>query len=120
MNIASGPHNRQPFRTPWTYERLIRERAIALGHAIESSTAHVYGSHLQSYLQFCKLQHFPIDPTPDTLSFYVVYMSHHIKPASVKSYLSGICNALEPNFPDIHKNRNTLLVTKSLTRMKKL
>lgn len=63
---------------------------------------------------------FPLDPTPDTLSFFVVYMSHHIEPRSVGSYLSGICDRLETYFPEARQNRNSPLVKKTLSGMKKL
>ncbi|KAL7278881.1 hypothetical protein ACG7TL_006712 [Trametes sanguinea] len=88
-----------PPRQAWTYDRLVRERAIALGYVIDKSTRLTYTSHLQSYLTFCKIHCFPIDPTIDTLSFFVVFMCHHIKPDSVDSYLSGICNQLESLYP---------------------
>jgi hypothetical protein len=112
--------DRQPPWTAWSREKLLGERAVALGHAVELSTFHTYNSHLQSYLNFCKIYDFPIDPTPDTLSFFVVFMSHHIKPASVSAYLSGICNSLEPHFPHVHAARNSSLVSRSLTGMRKL
>ncbi|THH17333.1 hypothetical protein EW146_g3442 [Bondarzewia mesenterica] len=82
----------QPARSPWTYEHLVRERAIALSSDLDKSTHASYNSHLQSYLTFCKMHAFPIAPSEDTLSFYIVYMSHHIQPNSVATYLSGICN----------------------------
>ncbi|KAI9064556.1 hypothetical protein FKP32DRAFT_1531588, partial [Trametes sanguinea] len=63
---------------------------------------------------------FPIDPTIDTLSFYVVFMCHHIKPDSVDSYLSGICNQLEPIYPDIRNNRRSSLVARTLRGCKRL
>jgi hypothetical protein len=31
-----------------------------------------------------------------------VFLSTHIKPDSVNSYLSGICRQLEAFYPDIH------------------
>ena len=116
----SASKSRQPQRVAWSREKLLRERAIALGHAIEKSTAITYSSHLKSYLNICKLHEFPIDPTPDTLSFFVVYMCHHIQPTSVDSYLSGICQSLEPYFPDVRKTRAHCLVTRSLAGCKKL
>lgn len=112
--------DRQPPRVAWSRDKLLRERAIALGHAVELSTLHTYNSHLQSYLSFCKLHHFPIDPTPDTLSFFVVFMSHHIQPASVSAYLSGICNGLEPYFPAVRAARTSSIVSRSLAGMRKL
>ena len=55
---------------------------------------------------------------PNTLSFYTVYMAHHIKLSSVDSYLSGICSKLKPFYPNVHKNHH--LVTKTLWGCKKL
>ncbi|KAJ3792003.1 hypothetical protein GGU11DRAFT_643808, partial [Lentinula aff. detonsa] len=66
------------------------------------------------------LHNFPLDPTPDTLSFFVVFMSYHIEPRSVGTYLSGICDRLEVYFPEVRMNRNSYLVKKTLTGMKKL
>ncbi|PBK80682.1 hypothetical protein ARMGADRAFT_1048921 [Armillaria gallica] len=47
------------------------------------------------------------------LSFFVIYMSYHIKPKSVDSYLSGICNQLEHYFPDVRAIRKSLLFNTS-------
>ncbi|KAF8585145.1 hypothetical protein K439DRAFT_1344119 [Ramaria rubella] len=99
--ILAGSKSRQPAWNAWTRERLIHEWAIALGHLIELSTTQTYNSHLQSYLTFVKLHELPVESTADTLSFYVIFMAHHIKPQSVGAYLSGICNTLEPHFPNL-------------------
>ena len=95
-------------------ERLIHERSILLGMAIDSTTAVTYSSATNSYLAFCKLHHLPVDPMPETLSYYITFQSAHINPKSVESYLSGICSCLEPFFPDIHPNRATALVKRTL------
>lgn len=107
-------------RQAWSHEKLLHERAIALGLSIDPSSAATYNSHFQSYLSFCCLHSLPIDPTPDTLSFYTVFMCHHIKPNSVGSYLSGITSVLEPHFEHARRNRNHILVTRTLAGMKKL
>ncbi|KIJ50206.1 hypothetical protein M422DRAFT_159981 [Sphaerobolus stellatus SS14] len=91
---------RQPKQEAWPIERLLREHAVALGHALESSTISAYDSHLQSYLSFCENHNFPIQPTIDTLSFYIIYMCHHVKPSTAGNYLSGICHLLKPYYPD--------------------
>lgn len=106
--------SRQPTRKAWTSERLLHERAIALGCAIEASSIASYSSALQSYLTFCQLHSFPIDPTPDSLSFFIVFMCHHIKPKSVSVYLSGICNQLEPFFPNVREARQHKIVVNTL------
>jgi len=118
--INLSPTSRQPFREPWTLAHLEHERAIAIGSAIDPSSISSYSSALNSYITFCRAHHFPIDPTPDTLSFYTVYMCHHIKPKSVDNYLSGIANQLEPFFPSVRSHRHHMLVTRTLKGCKKL
>jgi hypothetical protein len=118
--LLTPSKSRQPPRAAWSRERLFHERAVALGHALDRSTVYTYNSHLQSYLTFCKLHQFPLEPTPDTLSFYIVFMAHHIKPNSVVQYLSGIVNALEPHFPNVRLVRHGSLVKRTLDGMRKL
>jgi hypothetical protein len=112
--------SRQPIRTPWTLERLVHAQAVTLTHAVSRSTKLSYNSATNSYLAFCHMHHCPIDPTPDTLSFFAVYMCHHINPKSVDNYLSGICNNLEAFFPDVCHARNSPLVSKTLAGCKRL
>ena len=81
---------RQPAHEPWPIERLLKQRAIALGMALENTTA-------------------------DTLSFFIIYMSTFIKPQSIRSYLSGIISTLEPFYPDVCKSRASSLVSRTLT-----
>ena len=107
--------SRQPRRDAWTMERLVNERSISLGYSLDTSSFDAYTSALNSYLTFCNLHNLPVDPTPDTLSFYVVFLSTHIKPRSVNSYLSGVCRQLEAFYPDVRHNRNSLLVSRTMT-----
>ena len=106
--------SRQPHREAWTFDRLINERSISLGYSLNASSFGAYTSALNSYLTFCDLHNLPVDPTPDTLSFYVVFLSSHIDPNSVNSYLSGICRQLEPFFPEIRHNRKSVLVSRTM------
>ena len=96
-------------------ERLVNERSISLGYSLDTSSFDAYTSALNSYITFCNLHSLPIDPTPDTLSFYVVFLSTHIKPDSVNSYLSGICRQLEAFYPEVRRNRTSLLVSRTMT-----
>jgi len=112
MNIS--PSARQPIREAWPLERLIYERSISLGLSLHPNTYRAYSSHLNSYLTFCQLHGFAITPTPDTLSFFVVFMSHYIQPRSVENYLSGIVSQLEPHFPEVRDARNSDLVRRTL------
>ena len=118
--IDSGVKSKQRRRLAWTRERLLRERAIALGQAIDISTWKNYGSALNSYLTFVRLHNFPVEPTADTLSFFTVFMCHHIKPDSVDTYLSGICHQLEPYFPSVREIRKSMLCKRTLTGCKRL
>lgn len=111
---------RQPTWAPWSRDHLLHAHAVALGFAIEPSSFSSYSSALQSYLSFCRAHDFAVEPTPDSLSFYVVYMCHHIKPKSVKSYLSGICNQLEAFYPNVRDIRHHKLVSKTLVGCTKL
>jgi hypothetical protein len=112
--------SRQPHRVAWSRECLEHEHAIALGFALEPASIASYSSALQSYLTFCRLHNFPIEPTPDTLSFYVVYMCHLIKPTSVKSYLSRICSQLEIFYPTVWVTRRSQIVVRTLLGCTKL
>ncbi|KAE9389329.1 hypothetical protein BT96DRAFT_772852, partial [Gymnopus androsaceus JB14] len=63
---------------------------------------------------------FPIDPTTNTLSFYITYMCHHIKLKSISSYLSGICNQLKVFYPDICQNCTHPIVKCTLKGCRKI
>src|SRR5258706_5759323 len=93
---------------------------LALGAMVEWSTAHMYTSAATSYITFCDLHHFPTEPTVERLRFYIMYMLHHIKPTSMKSYLLGICTKLEPFYPDIHSICSSKLINCTLARCTKL
>jgi hypothetical protein len=97
----------------------VHERSILLGMAIDASTHLTYTSALNSYLTFCKLHDFDINPTPETLSLYITYQSTFINPNSVDSYLSGIANQMEVFFPDVRHNRNSALVSCTLKGAKR-
>ncbi|KAJ8519646.1 hypothetical protein ONZ45_g3460 [Pleurotus djamor] len=105
---------RQPIRAAWSKERLLQERAVAMGLALDTSTHKSYSSALNAYINFCNIHDFPLTPTADTLSFFVVFMSFHIKVSSVDSYLSGICNELEGFFPDVRELRRHRIVKRTL------
>jgi hypothetical protein len=112
--ICGSRRPRQPVRDVWTKERLVHERAIALGNILDKSTISNYNSALNSYLNFVKMHDFPVEPTPETLSFFTVYMCHHINPRSVNTYLSGISQQLEVHFPTVKAARNSTLVRRTL------
>jgi hypothetical protein len=110
----SGMGRRAKSRTRWPIERLTHERNVALGSALALSTHSTYNSAIQSWLSFAKRHEFAIEPTVETLSFWIVYESFHIEPRSVNSYLSGVINKLEPFFPDVRSLRNHTTVKRTL------
>jgi hypothetical protein len=112
--IRGSRRPRQPVREVWTRERLVHERAIVLGNVLDKSTLSNYSSALNSYLNFVKQHDFPVEPTPETLSFFTVYMCHHINPRSVNTYLSGVSQQLETHFPAVKEARNSNLVRRTL------
>ncbi|KIJ37984.1 hypothetical protein M422DRAFT_259370 [Sphaerobolus stellatus SS14] len=114
------PRSKNSHRSPWIREKLERMRVYALRHALAPSLKLSYSTALTSYLNFCRMHQFPIEPSADILSFYTVYMCHHIKPSSVASYLSGIQSELEPFFPNIRSFRKSVLVQKTLLGCKRL
>lgn len=111
---------RQPSRVAWSLDELVHKRSIALGLALDLASQSTYSSALNSYLTFCALHNFPIEPNPDTLSFFIVYMCHHIEPRSVGTYLSGVVSQLEPHFPNVRAVRNGMLVARTLKGCKRL
>ena len=112
--------SRQRCRVAWTRECLLHERSLAMGQSIDISTWKNYGSALNSYLSFVHMHNFPVEPTPDTFSFYTVFMCHNIKPDSVDSYLSGICHQLEPYFPSVCSIGNSIICKRTLAGCKRL
>jgi len=112
--IQKSSMSRHPPQEAWTHECLRCERAIAIACAIELSSLSSYSSAVTSYFTFCSTHALPVEPTPNTLSFYAVYMAHYIKPKSISSYLSGVCSQLEPFFPDVQLHQRHWLVSKTL------
>jgi hypothetical protein len=95
-------------------ECLLVECSITLGCALDRSTQSVYSSALNFYLTFYELHHLDPDPTVNTLSLYITFMSHHIEPHSVHSDITGIVSELEPSYPYVRPNRYSPLVVRTL------
>ena len=106
--------SRQPPQEAWTIDQLNSELAINLGLAIDRSTHESYSSALNSYLTFCHLHGFDIEPTQQTFAYYVTFQSSHTDPKSVDSYLSGICNQLKSHFPDMRNVHKSPMVSQAL------
>ena len=94
-------------------ECLLVEHSITLGCALDHSTQLMYSSALNSYLTFCQLHHLDPDHTIKTLLLFITFMSHHIEPHSICSYLAGIVCELEPSYPSVCQNYYSHLVVHS-------
>ena len=99
--VYDATMSRQPLQEAWTIDWLNSELAINLGLAIGCSTHESYVSAPNSYITFCHIHGFKIEPSQQTLAYYVTFQSSHINPRSIDSYLSGVCNQLESHFPDV-------------------
>jgi len=66
--------SRRPHQETWTCKCLLRKHAVAVACAIEPSSVSSYSSAVMSYFDFFSSHALPVEPTPDTLSFYAVYM----------------------------------------------
>ncbi|KAG2072455.1 hypothetical protein BDR04DRAFT_1013624 [Suillus decipiens] len=116
--ILVSAKSRQPTQAAWTEEHLFQEHSIALRFAIEPSTSMAYDSHLNLYITFCQFHHCPTNPTQDTLSYDIVWLSHNIEPQLVDNYLSGIANRLELLYPEVCNTRRSPLVSRTLQGQK--
>ncbi|PBK98159.1 hypothetical protein ARMGADRAFT_1043994 [Armillaria gallica] len=119
MLINVNPGSRQKACEPWTLEKLYHERCLALGSAIDMSTLGPYNSALNSYITFCKIHNFPIKPTGDTMSYFVVFMSAYIKPDSVSTCLGSV-TALKTSFLTFARSGTCQLLKGSKVKCKSL
>ncbi|KZT25778.1 hypothetical protein NEOLEDRAFT_1156171 [Neolentinus lepideus HHB14362 ss-1] len=102
----------EPPQDAWTIEQLCYEWSVALSFALNQSSKLSYTSALNSYIKFCKMHSFPIEPvflvvvvccSLSLVSFYVMYMPAHIKPHGLESY-----------FPEVQQVQKIQLVLRTL------
>lgn len=101
-------------RVVWTRDKLLKEQAVAIGSSIAPSSHKAYNFAFRSYQNFCHLHGLETTPTPETVSFFIVYNSHYVSPRSTKSYLSGIFHCFENDYPEVRKLNSHPLVKKTL------
>ena len=118
MNIQAGVRARQPKRAAWTLDHLQSQRVIYLSNCLDASTKVSYQSGFNLYLAFCNLHNFDLEPSPETLSFFIAFMARPsgktLSICTITSYLSGIAHHLEPFYPIIRSVRKHPLVVKTL------
>src|SRR5258708_2151970 len=121
MNLTGKGLGQQPIRLAWSLECLEKEQANFRSGYLDKSTQATYKSGLNSYLTFCDWHDFDINPTPNTLSFFITYMACQlglsrklISIRTITSYLSRIAFYLEPSYPYIHNIRKHPLITQMI------
>src|SRR5260221_1600471 len=121
MNLAGKGSGQQPKRLAWSLERLENERANFRSSYLDKSTLATYKSGLNSYLAFCERHNFDINPTLDTLSFFIAYMARQTGPSgrpisirTITSYLSGITFYLEPSYPHVRDIRKLPIISQTI------
>ncbi len=80
MLINITPESQQRVYEPWILEKLYHKWCLTLSSAINMTSLGPYNLALNSYITFCKIHNFPVKQTDDTMSYYIVFMSSHIKP----------------------------------------
>src|SRR5258708_4578907 len=118
MNIQAGVQACRPKRAAWTLDHLRSQQAIYLSNCLDASTKVSYQSGFNSYLTFCNLHNFDLEPSPETLSFFIAFMARPsgktLSICTITSYLSGIAHHLEPFYSIIQSVRKHPLVVKTL------
>ena len=127
MNICAKGSGCQPVRSAWSLERLHKEQADFRSNYLDKSTRATYQSGFNSYLSFCERHSLDSDPTPETLSFFIVYMAQQtglsgrlISIRTISSYLSGVTHFLESSYPKVHDSRKDLMVTQTIRGAEKI
>ena len=117
----------QPKRAVWTTDHLCAQHAEYFSKCIDLSSKSTYRSGFNSYLSFCYRHEIDLDPTPNTLSWFIVYMAWQTGPSghlisiwTISSYLSGISHHLLPFYPHVLDSRRHSLVTKTLRGAEKM
>ena len=111
---SSDRRPRHEPEVPWSTDALISWRSYYVTSSLAPSSRLSYTSALQSYHRFCRLHQFPTEPTADSLSFYLTYCSHSLRPRTLSSYLSGICSQLEAFYPQVRSLRQSPIVRRTL------
>src|SRR5260221_10145468 len=126
MNLQLRVQVHQPKSAAWTIDHLQSQWAIYLSNCLDTSTKTTYQSGMNSYITFCNTHNLDLDPSPDTLSFFISFMARQIGPSgkpisihTILSYLSGIAHHLEPFYPSVRSIRKHPLVVKTLQGVEK-
>ena len=113
-----GDRTPRPARPPLKLEDLDARVSHLQAHALERSTLGGYSTGARDYIRFCRLHHIPLDPTPQTLSRYIAYVSLSI--ASGPKYLTGARHFLHDLYPYFDDSRASPLVQATIRGSRKV
>nr|VWO99908.1 Chromatin modification-related protein EAF1 (ESA1-associated factor 1) (Vacuolar import and degradation protein 21) [Ganoderma boninense] len=115
LAVRPSYRTKQLVSIPLSLEKLLYERQVTLDASVDLNTSSSYSSACNMYLCFCQRLNLPFDPTPETLSLFVVHEAlRHLELHSINTYLSGICNKLKPFYPRVRLARRSPLVRRTL------
>ena len=86
--------------------------------SIKESMAKGYATGAHDYISFCVKHSLPLNPTPQTLSWYITYTSQFIN--SGPKYLSGACHFLSDLYPSFDTNHSHHFVQTTIASSKKI
>ena len=110
-------HSSQPGKppdTPWSHDSLVAWCSYYVVSSLAPASQLAYTSALKSYHEFCHLHQLSPEPAVDSLSFFLTYRSLQLRPQTLSSYLSGICNQLEVFYPQVRELRRAPIVRHTL------
>ena len=98
----------QPKKAVWTTNHLCAQHAEYFSKCLDLSSKSTYDLGFNSYLSFCYWHKINLDPTLNTLSWFIAYMAqqtgpldHLISIQTISSYLLGISHDLQPFYPHV-------------------
>ena len=112
--IYLSSSSRQPTREAWTLDRLNAELTINLGMAIDRSTYANYTSALNSYITFCRLYGFDIEPTQRTLALCYFQINIYQPKICRHIFVWHIQSASNALSRDVRLARRSALVSRAL------
>ncbi|KAF9451408.1 hypothetical protein P691DRAFT_663340, partial [Macrolepiota fuliginosa MF-IS2] len=73
---------------------------------------------INDYQTFCRKQGRSLEPTPETLRAYVVYVGQYRGVDAVEGYLNAICVGFEHVYPNMREHCRSTLVEKTIREMR--
>lgn len=118
LTVLGRPSTPQMVHPAITLSALDKCIAFLQANAVEKYTLLHYSTGTHDYISFCINHHLPLDPTPQTLAWYIAYTLQFI--SSGPKYLSGTRHFLHDLYPDFDTNRAHPSVQATITGSRKI